>query len=242
MVRQMTSLSILLLACAVLPAHAGDPMTYLISDDFTWQQGQTPMNMGSAAARVCFLTRVQGHLDGAEEAVHARIIDGDWVLDGRSRHGGVGANARCLNLGAANLYSEAHHWQQGEAAVDLGSAEDRACFLTHVQGRFEGSGEWVHVFIQEGRWKLDGGSQQTGVAAGARCLMTGRYGDEMASRAGTPMDTMRRKTQGVCFLTGIQGRFDGPEDAAMVMEDRGKWKLASHDPDHLVVTRARCID
>jgi hypothetical protein len=223
------------------PATA-EKMRYQVSDEFTWYHGTPEATMGPADHRVCFLTRIQGHFHGETEAVHARVVDGQWVLSGRSGHGGVGAHARCLTVANAEMYTDAHHWHQGEEPVDLGSAADRACFLTHVQGRFEGGGEQVHVTIQDGRWVLEGASQQSGVGAGARCVLTDRYGDEMELRAGPGMQKMRRKTEGACFLTGIQGRLDGPEDAAGVKDTQGMWHLQSQDPDGLVIARARCID
>ncbi len=221
---------------------AAEKMSYHVSDEFTWYHGTPEATLGPADQRVCFLTRIQGHFNGETEAVHARVVDGQWILSGRSSHGGVGAHARCLTVANTEMYTEACHWQQGEEPVDLGSAADRACFLTHVQGRFEGGGENVHVTIRDGHWVLEGASQQSGVGASARCVMTDRYGDEMELRAGPGMQKMRRKNEGACFLTGIQGRLDGPEDAAGVKDTQGMWHLQSQDPDGLVIARARCID
>jgi hypothetical protein len=237
----LVGVALLLAVASGSPVHGGD-FSVQLTDEFSWYQGTEAATMGPARDRVCFLTRIQGHFDGAEEAVHARVIDGTWVLDGRARHGGVGVHARCLRLASDDLYSEAHRWEQGKEATDLGSAEDRACFLTGMQGRFEGGGEWVLVTVRDGRWILDGASQQAGVGATARCVLTDSYSEEKELKAGPGMMDMMRRVHGACFLTGLQGRMAGPEDSAAILDKQGKWQLHTQDEDRLITARARCLD
>jgi hypothetical protein len=56
--------------------------------------------------------------------------------------------------------------------IDLGSAYDRVCYLTHIGGQFTGYGEWVEVKRQNGRWGLRAEADRwdSGVNATAQCV------------------------------------------------------------------------
>jgi hypothetical protein len=51
-----------------------------------------------------------------------------------------------------------------------GRVRRRSCYLTSVTGRFYGAGESVWVTRGSSKWLLGGSSQQSGVAARARCI------------------------------------------------------------------------
>jgi hypothetical protein len=62
-------------------------------------------------------------------------------------------------------------WVQGELDKPLVSASTHICGLHRVQGKFEGFGEIVAVYVHpDGNWHINGASQQNGVAATAWCV------------------------------------------------------------------------
>ena len=60
-------------------------------------------------------------------------------------------------------------WSQGQPPVQMIPTSQGVCFLTHVRGQFEGTGESVSVIRQNDHWYLTGESRQSGVQARANC-------------------------------------------------------------------------
>jgi hypothetical protein len=149
------------------------------TSEFSWGQGQAPVDMGPTSgpgARFCFLTRIQGDFEGAGEFVRIIPRNGRWMLEGSSLQTGIGAGARCTSLqfGSRLLaFSGEFSWSQGQPSTFMGNDTGfRACLLTRVQGNFAGVGERVEITRSSfGSWFLGGASQQSGVAAGARCVV-----------------------------------------------------------------------
>ncbi len=70
-------------------------------------------------------------------------------------------------------YSGEYAWSQGQGHVRMGHSSKCVAFLTFVQGKFEGGGEYVMVYVaNDGYWYLGGASAQSGVSARARCIGT----------------------------------------------------------------------
>lgn len=68
-------------------------------------------------------------------------------------------------------YSGEYEWDQGQSAVKMGHSSKCVAFLTYVRGKFEGSGEYVQVYVgSDGHWYLGGASAQSSVKAKARCI------------------------------------------------------------------------
>src|SRR5262249_30334083 len=120
---------------------------------YEWAQGQSPVNLGPAlGARECFLTRITGRFKGGGESVGTYMWGGAWWLGGSSGQIAVAASAMCITSG--HLEFRVFAWSQGSPPTPLGPAADRACMLTKVQGDFEGGGEHVHTWIDNGSWYL----------------------------------------------------------------------------------------
>jgi hypothetical protein len=66
------------------------------SDEYIWQQGQEPIDMGSIYDQVCAITAVRGHFAGPTERVNIEDIGKEWVLTGSSQQSYVEVHARCL--------------------------------------------------------------------------------------------------------------------------------------------------
>ncbi len=134
---------------------------------YSWAQGQPPVKMGSNQGQVCALTGVGGKFEGEGEMVEVSVDNGQWVLYGKSNQKGVNATAACFKTTAKQSF---HRWNEGKPSLVLGSALDRQCFLLSMQGKFEGSGEQVYLFFEQGSWRLYGVSNQHGVSTSAVCI------------------------------------------------------------------------
>ncbi|MCK8498945.1 MULTISPECIES: hypothetical protein [Myxococcus] len=143
--------------------------------EYQWTQSMAyPVYMGTATNRVCYLVGIAGKFNGTGEWVHAYVSGGSWYLNGNSSQSSVRARARCINVspsGTDPAYTNEVAWYQGSPASYLmATPSTRACGLTFVRGKFEGSGEYVRIYNDSGYWYLSGSSNQTGVAARARCF------------------------------------------------------------------------
>jgi hypothetical protein len=118
-------------------------------------------------------------------------------------------------------------WRQGQAKQPIVSASTHVCWLGRVQGNFEGGGEQVRLFIENGVWTLTGKSGQLAVGADAYCTRKDRF---TISGPGTILGPFERKNEcgflvpgcvtdiGVAtsglgntalMLTGVQGKYVG---------------------------------
>lgn len=144
--------------------------------------------------------------------------------------------------------SWSYTWRQGDPAVDMGSYTERFCFLTAVQGKFEGGGESVHVYESGGRWLLAGSSLQNGVGASAVCIPRSYYGqilvptDEYFWTQEYYPTPMVSDTSSLCFLTAVSGEFDGGGEQVEIFRWNGKWHLGGHAYKPGIVAGARCVN
>lgn len=66
---------------------------------------------------------------------------------------------------------ERHTWHQSNdnSPKRMLSTSEGICFLTRVSGKFEGEGEWLKVYPENGQWMFAGRSAQAGIQGDARC-------------------------------------------------------------------------
>jgi hypothetical protein len=139
-------------------------------------------------------------------------------------------------------------WNQGWGNVPMGSASDRFCFLTEVQGRFAGGGEAVYVFISGGSWWLGGRSYAQDVRARALCIPRNYYGQflsytgEYAWSQGQYPTYMGSDTNRVCFLTHVAGEFEGGGEQVEAYRAGGSWWLGGTGYQAGVWAGARCVN
>jgi hypothetical protein len=90
-----------------------------------------------------------------------------------SRVVGLGALLGVGSL-ANNSYAlteEFYSWNQSQGTVTvMMPASEGMCFLTGIGGHFQGTGENVHLEIDNGVWVMTGASQQTNVNSTATCV------------------------------------------------------------------------
>lgn len=148
--------------CAYVPDN-------IASGEYIWDSTRgSPTSMGGASGRVCVLTFISGNFDSADAWVRLYVNNGHWFLDG-AKNKQLEARARCI--GGLRFSTVEYSWSQDDGqSTLLGWVPGLACGFTYVQGNFQGGGETVQIYPSAGDWYLGGASQQTGVAAKARCF------------------------------------------------------------------------
>ncbi|AKJ07128.1 Hypothetical protein AA314_08754 [Archangium gephyra] len=217
----------------------------LSAGEFYWDQYRTSATaMGSMYDRVCFLSRMTGNFAGGGESIHAFTTGGSWYLGGSSMQEGVGASAQCAYVPYGTYSDESYWWQHTSPnyPIYMGSATNRVCFLTGISGGFRGWGEWVHVYVSGGSWYLSGNSQQTGVAARARCVSVNSYSNESYWHQNQKYATYLSPAAGkTCALTYVQGHFRGGGESVNIFQSGGSWYLGGSSMQHDVAAKARCF-
>ena len=165
------------------PHEAGkyDPSLY------QWPEGPMDENgeidMGPTAGRTCFITRVQGRMDAADNRVRTHKVGTRWKLSGRNTGASddVRGSARCINKAQT---ADNYDWNGdsvleipkfgGVWAVFTDSTYGPACFLTEARGTFTTPSANVKAWRHSDSsgfhgWKLRG-EPGGGRYATARCL------------------------------------------------------------------------
>ena len=141
------------------------------SASYAWSPsvGNT-VTMTDEGTTVCFLTEVFGLFRDVNDRIRIQKTPTNWLLNGTvgANEGWPGGRARCLNLGSGMGWSGAYTWSAGQAATDLGSSSNRACYLVEVAGKFDNVADTVRTRISGGHWWLDGGTNSG--SAVARCV------------------------------------------------------------------------
>lgn len=143
-----------------------------------------------------------------------------------------------------NLY--AYRWYQGDQSVPMVPIGNSACFLTTMQGKFQGSGEVIRIIQRDGFWFLEGESGQEGVAARARCITGYKQPIEVLGEFEWKQEVeyptkMVPTYKTACFLTAIQGKFQGSGEAVKIFPHGGYWWLTGESGQKGVGAKAICI-
>ncbi len=212
---------------------------------YSWRAPALSTAMGSTSNRVCALTQVQGRLDTASDYARIYAVDSSWYLGGYSATAEMIAGARCADKPAGTSLSGEYNWTAGQSLpTNMGTTSGRACFLTRVNGGFNGSSDWVRIYASGGSWFIFGASQTAGTFARARCVTVPSVSSEYAWTYAMGQAEHMGSTSGrVCALTGIQGAFDGLGDYVQIYASAGSWYLrgATQPAGKYLVARARCF-
>lgn len=219
-----------------------------ITADMTANRTRTPRWRGirltatAAAALACALAAGCLAIDdpeALEESDEIADIDSDLLADGIADP----------DFSASYVSVVSPWWYQGNLPVTLGSINDRFCFLTAVQGRFEGGGEFVRVYQEAGQWKLGGQSYQHGVGARAACIPLNYKGQTLTVSKewewylGNYPTQMGDATNQVCLLTFVSGEFDGGGEQVEIFTDtNGKWQLSGFGSRPGIAAKAHCVN
>jgi hypothetical protein len=220
---------------------------------------------------LCYLSEFGGKIAGGGEfATIEPRFDPDtqrtrWHLSAQHLSAGapdgVFASARCYSMHQdvceatpplersfacdARVRQRSDWQQETPAAVDMGPADDRACFLVRTRGHFEGGGESVHAQVVSGRWQLTGNSRQEGIAATAECVGVESMTDEKSWDQAQGAETVDlAPAEGyACFLTRMRGHFEGGGEVIHTRIENGRWVLGGNSAQDggAVSASARCI-
>jgi hypothetical protein len=221
-----------------------------------WSQGSPPTLLSSDTSNtVCFLQSMRGRFKGMGEAVRVAWIEfadashsvPGWYLEGNSQQAGVNARARCISVPWVH-WSWEFSWGAGLGSspngdVDLGI--QKACFLTRIEGDFEGAGEQLRLVktcdsgTNTCRWTFTGKyGSPGGIRGGAICInppdmedadwpteYVPTYQGPLRSASLTlawrvPADRYNLTTGAACFLTFVQGKFMGDGEEVRVTKNR----------------------
>ena len=132
------------------------------------------------------------------------------------------------------------------------NSNEGVCFLTSIQGKFEGDKERVEVYRQNGQWFLGGNSTQFGVSGQANCVrwnqllvnpytVYGPYSLHQNQGKFRYLDGFS-EGNGFCFLGGVSGKFHGSgEGVEVVLNSNREWILKVDSNQWGVSASAYCI-
>lgn len=143
-----------------------------------------PTFMTALPTSACFLTGVFGPFQSANDRISivgastGPNSPGAWVIEGTRGTGAPRAEVLC-DTSHAPMFTTPKTWQQGQASTILTAAAGATCFLTGIQGNFQGNGQLlgdaVRTRIVNGNWVLDGvvGPNSSNITASANCVARG---------------------------------------------------------------------
>jgi hypothetical protein len=103
-------------------------------------------------------------------------------------------------------------WNHGQHPTPMGRSEHRACFLTHVGGKFDSMTDEVHAFIDDAtkNWFLSGSGT---TFASARCIAIDELSDEKRWASPAPSERLAPFVSNQsCHFTRIAGAFNGTDE------------------------------
>tara|TARA_Y100001949_G_C15963840_1_gene320567 strand:+ start:513 stop:1007 length:495 start_codon:yes stop_codon:yes gene_type:complete len=114
-----------------------------------------------------------GYSPSVDDIVTRLKDDNSFIVSVTPKHSSIAqslsSNVDFINRMRLKIGSESHC--ENTCKRVLGSEKDRFCFLTNVQGAFNGNPEFVSVRIEGGSWVLSTRSGGSPVWAKARCLI-----------------------------------------------------------------------
>lgn len=194
---------------------------------FTWKKGMPEVKMGAVAEKVCFLGGLQGAFMGGNDVAETFAVNGEYRLRGLGNVTEV--TAVCLST----KFVKHTATYATSSTVDVSSTLDRACFLSSVRGKFDGSvsglgftGAEVRKLADTQKWRVR--VQGTGGKVYVRCI-TGandlplKYSSETAWLKGQASAQLESPVSQPCLLTRLSGNYSSTGDWA------GLWLQESLD-------------
>jgi hypothetical protein len=220
------------------------------SQEYSWTQGQPATLMGTTAYRACFITRITGRFAGGGESVRIYKSNGSWYLSGASQQQDVSASARCY----AQVYEGPAEFQarstNGLVQTSL-YTPPYVCGLTGIQGKFQSWGDFVRIIrpaTSSSTWTLRVAvnpiiGQPTVVSAWARCFYpVSLYSQEFNWQGTyTPAVQLWSASRSFCWLTMMQGNFDGAGEYLWVRPSAIDWWLLGRSQQTSIRGTAHCL-
>lgn len=217
-----------------------------LSAEFSWQTGQSPVDLGTGTLRFCFVTALSGSF-GPGSAVSVTMVGQNWQLSGVGSSV-VSGRARCINwtVGDKLQASPEFSWKPGEPRVNLGVYPGRACALTGVGGTLSTPNDAVRVYVESGAtWFLDGGGAGTQASGRAHCLLADWATPMTLGPPVTWYQTDGAKllapvTSTACFLSHVGGSIGTAGEGVEIYQQGQVWWLVggSQNPG---IAGAHCV-
>ncbi len=207
---------------------------------YSWSAPNSATPMGTTSGRFCFFNTLQGRFDTSSDSVHVFAAGGSWYLGGG---GDTRAVSRCATRPSDSILSTEYRWTAGQQlATEMETATGRVCFLTGVSGDFDGSSDWVRVYVSGGYWYLQGSLSKQSGGARARCITVPSYSAEYSWSQTQSYDThMGTTSNRVCALTYMGGQFDSLNEYIGIYAAAGSWYLGGASLHSGVAAKARCF-
>jgi hypothetical protein len=254
---------------SVLPAHA-DLMDFSYFH-YNSGMGPQMLSYAESRG-FCGLTRISGKFEGYDSVSlnidHDPITNADyWAVETYGSSHDINVDIECIDYyHFSNRYIHnalKHFWwypasrffNRNDRIFQLWG-NDSICYLYGVGGRFEGSGEFAWILAHESTDKTpDPGSNWLKVVSNtdedvvfghAMCvaIQPGRYQPVTVHeiKQGEPDLRMIRANEGVCFMSGMSGKFEGGgEEIGIYVDDQGWRTLYVRSQQVDVRAKATCI-
>jgi hypothetical protein len=137
----------------------------------------------------------------------------------------------------------------------MASASNRACFLSHIGGDFNGM-ERAYVYYDRGYWAVGAAATSgSGATAGASCVSIPNT-SYVSPAPDAPAYSWRQEYYPIvillptpatdyewnCFLTSVTGSFQGSGERVQVWRrDASAWIIGGSSAQHGVTAEARCV-
>ncbi|HEX3998619.1 MAG TPA: hypothetical protein VHX65_08730, partial [Pirellulales bacterium] len=223
-------------------------------NEFSWKLGQPSVQLIQKNNGFCFLSSISGHFGGYGEAASVHLAnDGFWTLDAHAKTDGLAAKALSIEHLTPAIFKRRfteYHWRTGEPPVKMLHKDEGICFLSGIEGHFEGGGEEVSVRLaDDGYWYLGGRSGQDQLGAAAVGVEWARPGahridvEEHKWSVGDSPVELLKKRQGFAFLSSVSGHLWGyGEEVGVYLGTDDTWYFGgrSGQPDvHATATTIR---
>jgi len=116
--------------------------------------GYRTANLWSYQRSICYLSGLQGAMNGLGNRAEMAISWPSWALDTFD----IKANAMCLDLGSGRNsgHSGTYTWNPGTPDVRMMRVADGVCMISKVQGSMRSTSDWVGIYPADGYWYLTG--------------------------------------------------------------------------------------
>jgi serine/threonine protein kinase len=216
----------------------------------SWERGQPATTIMPTGQGFCALAGVTGHFLGLGECI---TLDGgpntNWSLHGQAQQP-LAATALSYENGLASQFRvepKEYYWRTGDPPLRLASRDDGFCVLTSVAGELRPKNK-LGITVDKDGWFLSGNSAVQ-ISARALHLVPKTPGtvrlrvQEYSWQAKQPPVKMIPAADGICFLAGVGGHFQGYGESVVVkVEADGNWYLTGQAIQSSVNARAISVE
>lgn len=201
---------------------------------FEWKRTEQPLTLIDRDKGFAMLTGVQGRLGRGSEVSIIPGPDGNWTLNGTDHAGLAGRAVAVPWFVEAEQPVKFELWKKGEPGFPrLIHQSDGFCALLKIGGAFNGGGEQFRLRVgEDGYWGLNARSKAPGTRVRVMVVKLKKPGSfrgvvrEHHWENGQQPVRLIHRDEGIAFLSGLAGGFQGGGEFARVRLDKdGYWYL-----------------